>query len=189
MARTNIGQSSCKIKGARLWNNKFNLVNHHLHKKHDYHETLYWSISIYVLHHVVECVRWSIFSQLSIIQYAGLCVFQFTHFSCDDWGNICTLFYYHHQIGSMNYYLLFRVRSWNNGVRCMSLYIRMQHFVCVLCYCHIILMCSMFYHKTINKYQTHWYWTTRFYNAMCSTHLGTIKYFPKHPASLQLYYF
>ena len=31
--------------------------------------------------------------------------------------------YYHHQIGSINYYPLFRVRSWNNGVRCMSLYI------------------------------------------------------------------
>ena len=30
---------------------------------------------------------------------------------------------YHHQIGSMNYYPLFRVRSWNNGVRCMSFYI------------------------------------------------------------------
>ena len=26
-------------------------------------------------------------------------------------------------IGSMNYYPLFRVRSWNNGMRCMSLYI------------------------------------------------------------------
>ena len=33
MARTDIGQSSCKIKGARLWNNKFNLVNPYLHKK------------------------------------------------------------------------------------------------------------------------------------------------------------
>ena len=32
---------------------------------------------------------------------------------------------YHHQIGSMNYmyYPLFRARSWNNGMRCMSLYI------------------------------------------------------------------
>ena len=29
----------------------------------------------------------------------------------------------HHQIGSMNYSPLFRVRSWNNGIRCMSLYI------------------------------------------------------------------
>ena len=34
-----------------------------------------------------------------------------------------TLSYYHHQIGSMNYYPLFRVRSWNNGVRCISFYI------------------------------------------------------------------
>ena len=49
--------------------------------------------------------------------------FQFTHLPCDDWENIYTLSYHHHQIGSMSYYLLFRVRSWNNGIRCMSLYI------------------------------------------------------------------
>ena len=36
------------------------------------------------------------------------------------------LSYYHHQIGSMNYYPLIRVRSWNDGVRCMSLYILMN---------------------------------------------------------------
>ena len=36
---------------------------------------------------------------------------------------IYPLYYYHHQIGSMNYCLLFRLRSWNNGVRCMSFYI------------------------------------------------------------------
>ena len=35
---------------------------------------------------------------------------------------------YHHQIGSMNYYPLFRIRSWNNGMRCMSLYIIMRNF-------------------------------------------------------------
>ena len=33
------------------------------------------------------------------------------------------LSYHHHQIGSMNYYSLFRVRPRNNGLRCMSLYI------------------------------------------------------------------
>ena len=49
--------------------------------------------------------------------------FQFTHSPCNDWENTYTLSYYHHQIGSMNYYPLFRVRSWNNGVRCMSFYI------------------------------------------------------------------
>ena len=72
-------------------------------------------------------VRLSILSQLSIIQYVGLC-FQFTRFLCDDWENIHLLSYYHHQIGSMNYYPLFRVRSWNNGMRCMSSYILMQQY-------------------------------------------------------------
>ena len=64
---------------------------------------------------------------LSVIHYTicGAVYFQFTHFSCDDWENIFTLSYYHHQIGSMNYYPLFRVRSWNNGVCCMSFYILM----------------------------------------------------------------
>ena len=47
--------------------------------------------------------------------------FQFTYSHC-NWENIYiyTLSYYHHQIGNMNYYPLFRVRPWNNGVRCMS---------------------------------------------------------------------
>ena len=49
--------------------------------------------------------------------------FQFTHFLRDDWENIQTLSYYHHQTGRINYYPLFRVRSWNNGMRCMSFYI------------------------------------------------------------------
>ena len=67
---------------------------------------------------------------LSVIHYTirGAVCFQFTHFPCDDWENIYTLSYYHHQIGSMNYYPLFRVRSWNNGVRCMSLCILITHF-------------------------------------------------------------
>ena len=61
---------------------------------------------------------------LSIIHntiYGAVCL-QLTHFPCDDWEDIY-LFYYHHQIESMNYYPLFRVRSWNNGLRCMSPYI------------------------------------------------------------------
>ena len=62
---------------------------------------------------------------LSAIHFTirGAVCFQFTHFSCDYWENIYA--YYHHQIGSMNYYPLFRVRSWNNGVRCMSFCILM----------------------------------------------------------------
>ena len=69
-------------------------------------------------------VRLSIFSQLSIIQYAGLCVFSLPiSYVMIERIYIYTLSYYHHQIGSMNYYPLFRVRSRNNGMRCMSFYI------------------------------------------------------------------
>ena len=67
-------------------------------------------------------VRLSIFSQLSIIQYMGLCVFSL-QISLVMIDRMYTLSYYHHQIGSMNWYPLFRVRSWNNGMRCMPLYI------------------------------------------------------------------
>ena len=67
-------------------------------------------------------VRLSIFSHLSIMQYMGLCVFSLP-ISLVMIERIYTLSYYHHQIGSMNYYPLFRVKSWNNGMRCMSLHI------------------------------------------------------------------
>ena len=71
----------------------------------------------------VECVG-KIKQILSVIHYiiCGAVCFQFTHFPCADWDNIYiyTLSYHDHQIESMNYYPLFRVRSWNNGVRCMS---------------------------------------------------------------------
>ena len=40
--------------------------------------------------------------------------------------HIYTLSYYHHQIGSMSYYPLFRIRSWNNSMHCMSFYILME---------------------------------------------------------------
>ena len=62
---------------------------------------------------------------LSVIHYTicGAVCFQFTHFPCDDWENIYTLSYYHHQIGYMNYCPLFRVTSWNNGMRCMYFYV------------------------------------------------------------------
>ena len=48
---------------------------------------------------------------------------QLTHFCYDDCENTCIWSYYHHQIGSMTRLPLFRVRSWNNGMRCVSLYI------------------------------------------------------------------
>ena len=72
-------------------------------------------------------VRLSIFSLLFIIHYVGLCVFSLP-ISLVMIERIYILSYYHHQIGSMNYYPLFRVRSWNNGFRCMSFYILIELF-------------------------------------------------------------
>ena len=65
--------------------------------------------------------RLSMFSQLFIIQYMGLCVFSLP-ISLVMIERIYKLSYSHHRIGSVNYYPLLRVRSWNNGMRCMSLY-------------------------------------------------------------------
>ena len=72
----------------------------------------------------IVCRVCKIMHILSVIHYKtrGTVCFQLTHFPCDDWDNIYTLSYYHHRIGSMNYYPLFRVRSWNNGVRCLYSY-------------------------------------------------------------------
>ena len=68
------------------------------------------------------CVRLSIFSQLFIIQYVGLRVFSLP-ISLMMIEMIYTLSYYHHQIGRMNYCPLFRVRSWNNCMHCMSIFL------------------------------------------------------------------
>ena len=67
-------------------------------------------------------VRLSLFSQLSIIQYMGQCVFSLP-IALVMIEMIYTLSYYHHQIGSMNYYPLFRARSWNNSMSCMSIFV------------------------------------------------------------------
>ena len=101
----------------------------------------------------VECVN-KIKHILSVIHdtICGAECFQFTHFSCDDWENIYTLSYYHHQIGSMNYYPLFRVRSGNNGMRCMSFYILIEILWLIWCkhdmICDIIdMLWSMQYNR------------------------------------------
>ena len=81
-------------------------------------------------------VRLSIFSQVSIIQHMGLCVFSspISFVVIERIYILC-----HHQIGSMNYYPMFRVRSWNNGMRCMSFYILIKaycdvHLVGIKCH-------------------------------------------------------
>ena len=69
------------------------------------------------------CLRLSQFSQLSFMLIYGAVRIQLTHVSYDDFENTCILLYCHHQIGSMTHLSLFRVRSWNNDIRCMSFYI------------------------------------------------------------------
>ena len=67
----------------------------------------------------VSKIKWI----LSFIFHAiyGAVWIQLTHFSYDDCENMCTLSYCYNQIGSITYLPLFRVKSWNNGVCCMSL--------------------------------------------------------------------
>ena len=87
----------------------------------------HWTYKMHVRYNLSSVwVRLSKFSELSIEQYVGLCVFTLT-ISFVMIERIYTLSYYHNQIGSMNYYPLFRVRSWNNGMRCMSFYILIQN--------------------------------------------------------------
>ena len=73
--------------------------------------------------YLVVCV--SKIKQFFSVIHCPLCgavCFQFTH-SLVMTEIIYTLAYYH-EIGSMNYFSLVRVRSWNNGMSCVSLYIR-----------------------------------------------------------------
>ena len=62
---------------------------------------------------LADCIR--------LFVYVGLCVFSLPISLMIE--RIYTLSYYYHHTWSMNYYPLFRVRSWNNGMRSMSLYI------------------------------------------------------------------
>ena len=71
--------------------------------------------------HYVECVpkRLSILSIIFHAIYWAVRI-QLTHFCYGDCENVCSLSYYHHQIRSMTHLPLFRVRSWNNGMHCIS---------------------------------------------------------------------
>ena len=90
--------------------------------------SLWWVLMIgYVLacrsYSFICTLHYLIITILLVIHYTiyGAVWFQFSHFLVII-EKIYTLSYYHRQIGSMNYYMLFRARSWNSGMRCMSLY-------------------------------------------------------------------
>ena len=84
----------------------------------------------------LECVS-KIKSILSIIFHAiyGAVRIKLAHFSCDDCEDTCTLSYCHHRIGSMAHLPLFKVKSWNIGMRCMSFCILIHK--CNVCYWNI----------------------------------------------------
>ena len=65
-----------------------------------------------VIHHTIYgavCFQFSVFPWWWLREYIYIYVY--------------TLSYHHHHIGSMDYYPLCRARSWNKGMRCMTLYI------------------------------------------------------------------
>ena len=74
---------------------------------------------------VCVCEIEHIFSVNHYTIYGAVC-FQFTHLPCDDWDNI-----YFVLISSSN--RKFRIRSWNSGVRCMSLYILWKRISVMVC--------------------------------------------------------
>ena len=80
----------------------------------------------YMLPNVYQRLRQ--FSQLSFIRYMALCIFSLSNYPVMI-VRIGTLSYYHHQIESMNHWPLFRVRSWNNGMRCMSYCVLIMEYV------------------------------------------------------------
>ena len=111
--------SSKHIRFYRLFSNHYVNVNVE-------YNTVWWSHSfVCILHYLtivimqtylrilnftilVEYILSSVSKIKSIVavinmQYMGLLCIQLTHFSYDDCENMCTSFYYHHQIGSMTH--------------------------------------------------------------------------------------
>ena len=60
--------------------------------------------------------------------YGAVCT-QLIQLSYDDCENMFTLFYHHHEIGRMTHSILFRVRSWKNGMRWRSVYIHIYIYI------------------------------------------------------------
>ena len=75
------------------------------------------------MHSVPVCVKnKSVLSVIFHATYGAVCI-RLTHLTCDDFDYTCTLYHCHHQIECMTHWPLFRVRSWNKGMRFMSFYI------------------------------------------------------------------
>ena len=68
------------------------------------------------------CVSKSILSIILQAIYGVVCI-ELTHHSYNDCKKARKLSYYHHQIGCITYLPLLRIKSWDNGMRCMLFYI------------------------------------------------------------------
>ena len=101
-----------------------------------------------ILHHIVIIVQtylktlsvWNA-CQIHFVECVSKIKYIFSYQLCNMWGCVFsvypfplwglreyTLSYYHHHIGSMDDYPLYRISSWNSGMRCMYFYI--QYWYC-----------------------------------------------------------
>ena len=80
---------------------------------------------VYTLHYLIIIIVQTYLRTLNLQNACQICFVE----CVSKIKHIFSVIHYtihHHQIGSMSYYPLFRVRSWNNGMRCMHLYILMS---------------------------------------------------------------
>ena len=86
------------------------IMNYGLQLKHFILPDAIWQVSKInsILSIIFHAIYWAMYIQL-------------THLSYYDFAKTCTLSY-HHQTRSMAQLPLFRFKSWNNGISCMSLY-------------------------------------------------------------------
>ena len=92
-------------------------------------------------------VSLSIFSQLSIIQYVGLCVLSLpiSFVVIERIYILCLIVIMKSEVWTIP---LFRVRSWNNGVRCMSFYILRKGGLLAILARNKNYICYSFWHET-----------------------------------------
>ena len=102
------------------------------------------------------CLRLRQFSQLSLYSLYGAVCLQLTQFSCDDRENV-----YFILLSSSNRKYeslpLFRVRSWNNGMRCMSYYVlkHIDEINWLGCFCTFLFDCC--HCAKVIAYQCQWH--------------------------------
>ena len=98
-----------------------------------------WRYLTFKIHarYILSCVSKinSVQSIIFHVIYGAVCI-QLTNFFNNDCDNMFTLCYHHHHlIGSMTLLSLLKVRSWNNAMRYMSLYILLNTF-CLVSVCY-----------------------------------------------------